>query len=114
MPRWERTLTLRPERVMALGGLDLPARESARILAALGFGVDEAGGKLVAHVPSWRADVEGEADLVEEVEHAVGRLGLDGVLLPVRLGVELRVVALDAQRDVHRHLSRSVPSARTS
>jgi hypothetical protein len=39
--------------------------------------------------------------LVQEVEHPVGGLGLDGVLLPVRLAVELRVVAEDAKRDLH-------------
>jgi len=67
MPAWQRELSLRPERVASLGGVDLPAPESARILRALGFGVKQAGGVLTASVPSWRADVEGEADLVEEV-----------------------------------------------
>jgi phenylalanyl-tRNA synthetase beta chain len=82
MPRWERTLTLRPERVMALGGLDLPAQESARILGALGFAVDRSDGKLTAHVPSWRADVEGEADLVEEVVRVAGYDQVPAVPLP--------------------------------
>ena len=41
--------------------------------------------------------------LVQQVEHPVGRLGLDLVLLPVRLVVGLGVVAADAERDVHRH-----------
>ena len=40
--------------------------------------------------------------LVQEVEHAVRRLGLQRVLLPVRLLVELGVVAADAELDVHR------------
>ncbi len=82
MPRWERTLTLRPERVMALGGLDLPAQDSARILGGLGFAVEPSDGKLVAHVPSWRADVEGEADLVEEVVRVAGYDKVPAVPLP--------------------------------
>jgi phenylalanyl-tRNA synthetase beta chain len=67
LPRFDRALTLRPERVMSLGGLDLPAAESQRILAALGFGVAAKDNVLRCDVPTWRADVEGEADLVEEV-----------------------------------------------
>jgi phenylalanyl-tRNA synthetase beta chain len=67
LPRLDRRLTLRPQRVMSLGGLDLPSAESQRILAALGFAVDAKDGVLRCDVPSWRADVEGEADLVEEV-----------------------------------------------
>ena len=40
--------------------------------------------------------------LVQEIENPVGRLGLDGVFLPVGLVVDLRVVAPDPERDVHR------------
>jgi phenylalanyl-tRNA synthetase beta chain len=65
--RLDRRLPLRPERVMSLGGLDLPAAESQRILTALGFAVTPKDSVLLCEVPSWRADVEGEADLVEEV-----------------------------------------------
>ena len=82
MPAWERKLSLRPERVMGLGGLDLPAAESARILDSLGFRVDKADGKLSVHVPSWRADVEGEADLVEEVVRVAGYDNVPAVPLP--------------------------------
>jgi phenylalanyl-tRNA synthetase beta chain len=72
LPRLGRRLTLRPQRVMNLGGLDLPAAESRRILTALGFAVDAKDGVLHCDVPSWRADVEGEADLVEEVLRVYG------------------------------------------
>ncbi len=67
LPDWRREIALRPERVGALGGLDLPAETQQTILEALGFQVAAADGKLVAQVPSWRPDVEGEACLVEEV-----------------------------------------------
>jgi phenylalanyl-tRNA synthetase beta chain len=72
LPDWRRTIELRPERVMGLGGVDLPARESARILGALGFAVTEQGGVIAAEPPSWRPDIEGEADLVEEVVRVHG------------------------------------------
>ena len=72
MPKWQRQVSLRPQRVSTLGGIDLPAAESARILGALGFKTAEKDGKIVADIPSWRSDVEGEADLVEEVARVYG------------------------------------------
>ena len=65
---YERKIKLRPERLASLVGLDIDWEEQIRILGALGFGVSSPKGKTVAiSVPSWRPDVHGEADLVEEV-----------------------------------------------
>jgi phenylalanyl-tRNA synthetase beta chain len=72
MPNWRRSLHLRPERVFGLGGLDLPAAESRQILEALGCEVAADGKRLAVTPPSWRADIEGEADLVEEVVRVKG------------------------------------------
>ena len=66
-PEWRRTLTLRPARVAGLGGVDVPKHDQLRILTALGFETRESGAVIEAVPPSWRGDVEGEADLVEEV-----------------------------------------------
>jgi len=67
-PDWRRTLTLRHSRVAGLGGVDVPVAEQSRILEALGFRkTEEAADRTTWEVPSWRADVHGEADLVEEV-----------------------------------------------
>jgi phenylalanyl-tRNA synthetase beta chain len=72
-PDWRRTLTLRPERVRSLGGVDVPVADQARILEALGCAVTTGDdGVLSVGVPSWRADIHGEADLVEEVLRIVG------------------------------------------
>ncbi|MEI6557406.1 MAG: phenylalanine--tRNA ligase subunit beta [Rhodospirillaceae bacterium] len=67
-PDWRRTITLRTARVAQLGGVDVPVAEQERILRVLGFApaVHE-DGHLTVPVPSWRGDVEAEADLVEEV-----------------------------------------------
>ena len=67
MPDWRRDVTLRKSRVAALGGLDVPADEQVRILGDLGFEVADEGETIRAGVPSWRQDIDGEADLVEEV-----------------------------------------------
>jgi phenylalanyl-tRNA synthetase beta chain len=53
-----------PVRAETLGGLAIPAERQKDILERLGFTVD--GGWIVT-VPSWRRDVDGSADLVEEV-----------------------------------------------
>jgi len=67
MPEWHRKITFRPERVASLGGVEVPADRQQQILSILGFGVDETSTNWSVTPPSWRADVEGEADLVEEV-----------------------------------------------
>ena len=54
-------------RVISLVGMEIPKAEQVRILTALGFSATGAGEVLEVWVPSWRRDVQGEADLVEEV-----------------------------------------------
>ncbi len=67
LPEPKRDIALRPERAATLGGLDLPAERQRGILTDLGFAVAENGSKMTVRVPTWRPDVGGEADLVEEV-----------------------------------------------
>lgn len=67
VPDVARSYTLRTDRVATLGGLSLPAERQSEILQALGFTVTRDGEKLKAAVPSWRSDILGEADLVEEI-----------------------------------------------
>jgi phenylalanyl-tRNA synthetase beta chain len=58
-----------------LGGLHVPPVESRAILEALGCTVAEAAehdGSLRVSPPSWRGDIVGEADLVEEVLRVKG------------------------------------------
>lgn len=68
VPEWRRTISLRPTRLKALGGIDLPVADQVRILSDLGCTLTEsADGTFAVVPPSWRADIHGEADLVEEI-----------------------------------------------
>jgi phenylalanyl-tRNA synthetase beta chain len=74
-PEWRRTYLLRPERMSGLGGVHVPPDESRAILEALGCSVTQApkhDGSLDVSPPPWRGDIEGEADLVEEVLRVKG------------------------------------------
>jgi phenylalanyl-tRNA synthetase beta chain len=59
-----------------LAGLDVAPTEVKRVLGGLGFEVAGDGERLSVTVPTWRSDVEGKADLVEE---AVRILGVDRI-----------------------------------
>lgn len=58
--------------VKRLTGLDLPVPESRVILTGLGFHISGAGERVKISPPSWRGDVEGKADLVEEIVRIAG------------------------------------------
>jgi phenylalanyl-tRNA synthetase beta chain len=58
--------------VKRLTGLDLPIPEMKVTLTSLGFHVSGAGERLKVSPPSWRGDIEGKADLVEEIIRIAG------------------------------------------
>lgn len=58
--------------VKRLAGIDVPLPEIKQILAHLGFMVAGAGPVVKVAVPSWRSDVHGKADIVEEIVRIVG------------------------------------------
>ena len=73
----ERVAYLRPSRMKDFIGLDISADKIIDILNKLGFKTSvEADGRIKAVSPTWRGDIEGEHDLVEEV---VRMIGLDNI-----------------------------------
>ena len=55
-----------------LAGIEVPFPEMRRILTHLGFMIAGTGPVVKIAVPSWRADVHGKADIVEEIVRIVG------------------------------------------
>ena len=60
-------LHLRADRTQTLGGVAISAPDQRRILEDLGCKLANDGNGFAVEAPSWRADIEGEADLVEEI-----------------------------------------------
>jgi phenylalanyl-tRNA synthetase beta chain len=72
-----------PARTLALGGMEVPSGRQQKILESLGFRLE--GGDAI--VPSWRRDIDGPADLVEEVTRIVGYDEIPSSALPRAEGV---------------------------
>ncbi|GMG83454.1 phenylalanine--tRNA ligase subunit beta [Paralimibaculum aggregatum] len=82
VPDTSRSYTLRPGRVASLVGMEVPREEQVRILTALGFSATGTGEAIDVWVPSWRPDIHGEADLVEEIARVASLSGLEAKPLP--------------------------------
>ena len=96
MPETARRLPFRPERVASLGGAAVDADVCGHILTGLGFTVD--AGDATVTVPSWRPDVEVEADVVEEVLRVHGFDRIPAVSMPREDGVARPVLTAGQRR----------------
>ncbi len=102
VPDTARSYTLDPTRVVSLVGMEIARTEQIRILEALGFACKDSGTTVEVAVPSWRPDVHGEADLVEEVARVASLTKLEGkpmprlspgVAQPVQTPMQTRLIA---------------------
>ncbi|MBT3535638.1 MAG: phenylalanine--tRNA ligase subunit beta, partial [Rhodospirillaceae bacterium] len=72
----------RPARVTELIGMDVAEDEQRKILADLGFGIEDGDGQWQVTAPTWRTDIDGEADIVEEVARIAGYDRIKSTPLP--------------------------------
>jgi phenylalanyl-tRNA synthetase beta chain len=83
-PVERKTVVYDTARCAALGGIHVPADQQKAILESLGF---EVAADWTVTVPTWRRDIDGSADLVEEVVRIVGLDNVVSTPLPRADGV---------------------------
>jgi phenylalanyl-tRNA synthetase beta chain len=86
-PLAQRSIGYDPSLCLNLGGLDVPLDRQRTILESLGFWWGHKGPPYVVFVPSWRRDVDGAPDLVEEVIRIEGIDKVPSMPLPRIPGV---------------------------
>ncbi|MEE4187499.1 MAG: phenylalanine--tRNA ligase subunit beta, partial [Roseobacter sp.] len=96
VPDTSRAYRLDAARVRSLVGMDIAESDQRQTLTALGFRLE---GNM-AHVPSWRPDIQGEADLVEEVARIASLTKLKGIALPrLKAGVPRPILSPSQRRE---------------
>ena len=93
-PTTPKVVAYDPARSLWLGGVTIPDNAQRETLAALGFIADDAWN---VTVPTWRPDVDGAADIVEEVVRIHGIDNVESVPLP-RIDGVARPTATPAQK----------------
>ncbi len=101
VPDNKRAIVFDIGRVERLSGLSLPASEIKTILETLGCVLVGEGDVVEVTAPSWRPDIHGAADLVEEVVRIAGIDRIPATPLPRTSGVS-RAVLTDKQKRARR------------
>ncbi len=87
VPAFDHCVLYPTTEVKRLTGMDIAPENQEKILTALGFVVRKSDPWQV-DAPSWRPDVEGKADIVEEVARIAGFNNLPVATLPLTTAVE--------------------------
>ncbi len=97
IPQPDKTVLFPPAEVKRLTGMDVSPEKSEEILTALGFAVRKSEPWQV-DVPSWRTDIEGKADLLEEIARIAGFDNLPAEPLPALKAVETPKLTINQNR----------------
>ncbi len=108
-PAWERNIALHIERIESLGGVYVSKERAMQILQALGFTCSANGDMLKVTPPSWRSDIDGEADLIEEILRIEGYDNIPATPLPKLPAIGKPVLNLAQQRT---HIAKRTLAAR--
>ena len=98
VPDTKREITLDAKKALKHVGVDVPDAEQEKILTSLGYAVKRNGSSFVVMPPSWRPDVEGPADLVEEIIRVKGYDAIPATSLPHAHPVTTSAIDLEDQR----------------
>ncbi len=97
LPPPHKPIAFDPALVQSFGGIVVPREKIISILQGLGFVVEDHG-TLQVVPPSWRHDVDGPADLVEEVVRIYGLTDVPSVPLPRGNAVAAPVLSKSQRR----------------
>ncbi|MBI1980465.1 MAG: phenylalanine--tRNA ligase subunit beta [Methylocystis sp.] len=99
VPRAPRVIDFPWSEIKRLAGIDVGPAQATVILERLGFSVEKRGdADARISVPSWRPDVEGKADIVEEVVRLIGVDNVPSTPLPRADGVAPPVLTVMQKR----------------
>lgn len=70
------------KKINALLGIEIPGNEAVKILKNLNFGVEREGDILNLSVPAYREDIDGYADIAEELIREYGYEHVNGTFMP--------------------------------
>ena len=80
-PKPQQVITASVKRIQERAGVDIPADDMVAILRKLFFGCERDGDTLTVTVPSFREDLDGEADICEECLRIYGYEHIDATAL---------------------------------
>ena len=99
IPKPELIIEFPLSEVQRLTGVEVPEKECVDILQRLGFGVSGTGEVLNVAVPSWRPDVFGKPDLVEEIMRIYGVNKIEPLPLPSHGAVGSKILTTGQTRN---------------
>lgn len=92
VPQPELVIDFPVSEVGRLTGIAVPSQACAEILERLGFEIRADGERLLVSVPSWRPDVFGKADIVEEIMRIHGVNLIEPQPLPAHTSVGTKIL----------------------
>ena len=96
VPSFKKKIIFDPKKVNQLIGIEVNNGRQIEILSSLGFTVKEVNNRFEIIVPSWRPDVHGEVDIIEEVARINSLANLPSIPMARKEGV-LKPLLTDSQ-----------------
>ncbi|MDC0074938.1 phenylalanine--tRNA ligase subunit beta, partial [Alphaproteobacteria bacterium] len=72
IPKWDKEILFNLTDIKRVAAIDLDKSDVLKIFSNLGFKVSDKSEKLLVSVPSWRSDIDGKNDLIEELVRVYG------------------------------------------